>query len=330
MSPAPVVCLVGGELFLVRRELARLEAEVLAGGDPGLNREVFTAPDATPGQVVAAAQTLPFLGGRRLVVARDAHRWPAAAWDPLVAYLERPNPSTCLVIVAETIDRRTKAGKRLLEAAEVIPCERPKEAEVPRWVERLAKEEGLRLDARVAAALALRVGPDLEQLHQEVQKLRAFAGDGGAVGLDDLERLVGDNREASVFALCDALGLRKLGDAVGALRSLLGMGEPPVRLLYMIVRHFRHLWMARELLDRGGRVSRSEAAKALGAHPFVAAKALEQARGWREPELRRVFLDLVRADLALKTGGGPEVLEALALGLCGRGETQAIRRGRGR
>ncbi len=319
MSAEPVVCVLGEEPYLVRQALAELERAALEGGDPGLNREVFTAPEAEPGAVVSAAQTLPFLGGRRLVVVRDAHRWPASAWDPILAYLERPNPSTCLVLVAQSVDRRTRAGKALLAKTRVIRCDKPRDAEVPRWAERMAREAGLRLDPRLTAALALRVGPDLEQLHQEIDKLRAFAGEDGRVTLEDLERLVGDNREATVFALCDALGTRDLAGAMAALRSLLGIGEPPVRLLYMIVRHFRHLWMARDLLDRGGRVDRKAAAAALGVHPFVAAKALDQARGWEEEALRDAFARFLRADLGLKSGGGTEVLEALVLALCGGG-----------
>ncbi len=329
MSAAPVVCLLGDEPFLVGRALAALEAEVLAGAaDPGLGRELFTAPAATAASVRSAAETLPLLGGRKLVVVRDAHRWSADQWKPLLPYLASPNPSTCLVLVAEKIDRRLKAGKAVLAAAEVVRCDRPRDAELAGWVRRLAEEQGLRLDPRVVQSLVLRVGPDLQLLAQEVDKLRSFAGDGGAVTLDDVEALVGESRATTVFALCDALGERNMDKAVGALRRLLALGEPPVRLLYMIARHFRHLRAARDLADGPGRVGPKQAAKALGVPPFVAANALKQAGNWSRDDLNGVLLRLVRADLALKSGGGRELLDQLVIGLC-RPQTKRPGRGRG-
>ncbi len=316
MKAAPLVYIYGDEPHRIDQALARVEAEALSGGEAGLNREVFTAPEADPAQVLNAARTVPFLAAKRLLIVRNAHRWPAEAWKTLLPYLESPSPSTCLVFVAERLDRRTKAGKLLASRARLVACQRPREAELPGLAEGMARELGLRLDPRLIQALVLRVGPDLGLLHHELDKLRAFAGEGGRLTLEDVEELVGESRTTTVFALCDALGQRRLAEAVGALRRLLGLGEPPVRLLYMIVRHFRHLWMARELLDKGGRVDRKAAASALGVHPFVAGKALEQARGWPQGELREAFARFLRADLVLKRGGGPEVLESLVTHLC--------------
>ena len=316
MTAAPLVYIYGDEPYRIDRALARVEAETLSGGEAGLNREVFTAPEADPAQVLNAARTVPFLSSRRLLIVRNAHRWPAEAWKTLLPYLESPSPSTCLVFVAERLDRRTKAGKLLASKARLVACQRPRQAELPGLAEDMARELGLRLDPRLIQALVLRVGPDLGLLHHELDKLRAFAGEGGRLTLEDVEELVGESRTTTVFVLCDALGQRRLAEAVGALRRLLGLGEPPVRLLYMIVRHFRHLWMARELLDKGGRVDRKAVASALGAHPFVAGKALDQARAWPQGELREAFARFLRADLVLKRGGGPEVLESLVTHLC--------------
>ncbi len=312
----PLVVIHGADAFRIRQALAEVEAEALAGADPSVNRQVFTAPDADPAEVVNAARTLPFLAGRRLVVVKDAHRWNADAWNRILPYLEHPNPSTCLVFVAEKLDRRSKAGRLLAERARVVACDPPRESELPAWIARAARQAGLRLGPEVVQALILRAGTDLELLSQEIEKLRAFAGEGGRVGLDDLERLVGESRTVSVFALCDALGLRDLAGALRALRRLLGLGEPPVRLLYMLARHVRLLWIAREALDRPGRPDPRAVAGDLGVPPFVARKLLDQARRWSVPGLRDALALLVRTDLALKTGSGPEALERLVIRLC--------------
>ncbi|GAB4268651.1 MAG: DNA polymerase III subunit delta [Deferrisomatales bacterium] len=329
MSEAPVVYLYGDETFLIDRALGELEAETLGGGDPRLNREVFEAPEASAAQVVAAARTAAFLGARRLVVVKNADRWSAEAWKPLLPYLESPNPGTCLVFVAQGLDRRSKAGKLLAKTARVVECRRPREQELAGWARRLAREAGLELEPAVLAALVGRIEPDLQLLSREIEKLRAFAGADGTVRQADLEQLVGESRGTTVFALCDALGEADLGGALRALRKLLALGEPPPRLLFMIVRHFRHLWRARELLDGGGRTDPKTAAAALGVPPFVARRVLGQARRWEAPRLARAFSGFLQADLALKSGGGSEVLDRLVLGLCGREDAKRPGNGRG-
>ncbi len=317
MKATPVVYIYGEEAFLVDRALAEVEAEALGEADPGLNREVFEAPGATPADVLAAARTLPFLGGRRLVLVRNADRWTADQWKTLLPYLKSPNPSTCLTFVAAQLDRRTSAAKLLVDVARLVVCERPKERDMAGWARRLAEDAGLRLSPPVLQSLVLRVGPDLQLLSREVEKLRLFAGQDGEVTEEDVENLVGETRGTTVFALCDALGHRDLARALGSLRRLLLLGEPPPRLLYMIVRHFRILWIGRELTERsGGRVDSRAAAKAMGIPPFVVSGTLEQARKWAAASLKGAFGLFVRADLALKTGGGDEVLEALVLELC--------------
>lgn len=324
-----MVCIWGEESFLVDRELAEVRAEALAGGDPGLNSQVFEAPGASPGEVRNAARTLPFLGTRRLVVVKAADRWSADQWKALLPYLESPSLTTCLVLLASQLDKRLASTKALLRTARVVECSRPRERDLPGWARRLAAEAGLRVEGPVLEALMLRVGPDLQLLSREIEKLRVFAGEGGRLTAEDVEALVGETRATTVFAFCDALGGRDLAGALRGLRRLLQLGEPAPRLLFMVVRHFRHLWIGRELLGKGGRPDPRAAASALGVPPFAAENVLRQARGWQEDELREVFRRLVRADLALKTGAGDEVLEALVLEVArGPNETRPVR-GRG-
>lgn len=328
MSAQPLVYIYGTDPLLIDRAWREVEAEALAGGDPSLNREVFEAPAAGAGDVAAAARTLPFLGGQRLVVVRDAHRWSADEWKPLLPYLEKPNSSTCLLFVAEQLDRRNKAGKLLAAHARLVECRSPKDHELPGWIQRLAKEAGLRLAPRIVEALTLRVGPDLQVLHQEIAKLRLVAAADGSVTEEDVESLVGENKGTTVFVFCDALGTRELSAALKGLRRLLQMGEPPVKLLFMVARHLRHLWIGWDMQQRG-RVDRGAAAKALGVPPFAVERLLTQAANWDAESLRGAYMETLRADLALKSGGGVEVLESLVLHLCAANTNARPGRSRG-
>jgi DNA polymerase-3 subunit delta len=182
----------------------------------------------------------------------------------------------------------------------------------------MAADAGLHLGARVSQSLVLRVGPDLQHLWREILKLQAYAGDDGRVSVDDVEALVGESRGASVFTFCDGLGERNLKKSMESLIKLLDLGEAPLKLLFMITRHFRILWKAWELREVNERVNPGQAAKVLGCPPFVAKRALEQARRWNEAELQAALALFMEADLQLKSGGATEVVQRLVIELCSR------------
>ena len=84
--------------------------------------------------------------------------------------------------------------------------------------------------------------------------------------------------------------------------------EDPHYAFVMVIRQFRLLLRAREVLDAG-----KNPLQALGVHPFVAGKVAEQARNFRLSDLERVYRRLMEIDLADKSGGSQ--LEATLVGL---------------
>jgi DNA polymerase-3 subunit delta len=71
----------------------------------------------------------------------------------------------------------------------------------------------------------------------------------------------------------------------------------------MVVRQFRLLLLAREVIDEHGGLA--EVQQALGAPEFVARKALEQARRFSLPTLEKIHHKLLEIDEAAKTGRMP-------------------------
>jgi DNA polymerase-3 subunit delta len=96
---APVLLLHGPEVFLVEEAVTRLTRTVCP--DPGLlamSREVLEAREAGAQGIVRAAETLPWGGPRRLVVARGVEVLGPKQAEPLIEYLRSPNPSTVLAL----------------------------------------------------------------------------------------------------------------------------------------------------------------------------------------------------------------------------------------
>jgi DNA polymerase-3 subunit delta len=71
----------------------------------------------------------------------------------------------------------------------------------------------------------------------------------------------------------------------------------------MIIRQFRLMLLAREVLDAGGGVP--EAMKALRSAEYPAKKAVAAARHFNMPRLEQIYHRLLEMDEAAKTGGMP-------------------------
>jgi DNA polymerase-3 subunit delta len=146
------------------------------------------------------------------------------------------------------------------------------------------------------------VGTDTRQAAQEITKLLTYVNWSRPVTAADVEALSPLTAEPDVFAMVDALAAGKIGRAQRLLHRLLE-AQDAFSTWGMIVRQFRLLLLAREVLDdRGGE---PEAVKAMGVPLFVARKALGQARGFTMPRLEAIYHKLLEIDEAAKTGRMP-------------------------
>ena len=89
-----------------------------------------------------------------------------------------------------------------------------------------------------------------------------------------------------------------------------------LRIIGMLNRQIRLLWLTKALLEKGGRVQ--DVMRKLGLNNFSAHSFVKQSGNWAFNELRNGFQQLYRVDGLLKSGSRPRpVLENLVLTLCG-------------
>lgn len=320
-DPVPrVVLLAGPEATLRQASLDELRERALEGGPRDFNEDVFDLAAGSTDVVALAStlRTLPVLARRRLVRVRGLASKRAAKFidGPLLAYLEDPAETTCLVLEAESVDRRLRWVKRVAQTGEVRDCTAPrKPQELRSWIEQRVRAAGKEPGSGMAAALLDRTGPDLDRLASEIEKLSVYAGEREALSPDDVAELTGDLRDFALYELTDAIGSRRLPEALGLLARLLGQGEAPLRLLGALGNHYRKLLRASECEP----FEPDEVRKRLSIHPYAARKLVEQARRFDSRRLRRCLDAVRRTDEALKGGVAlsPELaIEQLVLAVC--------------
>ncbi len=178
----------------------------------------------------------------------------------------------------------------------------PKRWEMPRWIESETKKLGGKIEPGAAARLSEMVGEDPRIAAQELGKLLTYVNYERPVSMLDVERVSITSAQGNVFELVDALGQGDGKKAQHVLHQLLEEAEA-FELWGMVIRQFRLLLQARELLDAGG--SALQVQKELGLHEFVAQKVTFQAKRFSLPALESIYHRLLEIDEGVKTSQVP-------------------------
>ncbi|MBV9264616.1 MAG: DNA polymerase III subunit delta [Acidobacteriaceae bacterium] len=241
--------------------------------------------------VLDDARSLSLFAANRVIWISSAElalprRLPSAAEEEEIAsgssgfslrdYLRDPTAGTVLVFECSRYDfsgdDRLKL-ERVQKFYSDIPVSvefRPLTPESSRFLaQQLAKHHGLKLAGAELAMLLDAVAGDANRLSAEIEKLSLFVEAGRAVTMDDLQLLVPNASQSTIFNLVNALGRR---DRAGALRSLdilIREGEYLPLALTFLSTQFRLALAAKE-----GRVNTPQQAQSLFAKLGV--------RVWRE------------------------------------------------
>jgi DNA polymerase-3 subunit delta len=173
---------------------------------------------------------------------------------------------------------------------------------MPGWIIAETKRQGGGIEPVAAARLAEMTGDDTRQAAQEITKLLTYVNYSHTVSIEEVEDVSIVTARVDVFQLVDAIGLQNGKLAQRLFHSLL-QEKDAFEVFGMIVRQFRLLIMARDVLDGGGTLQ--EVTEVLGQHPFVAEKAFNQARAFDMRTLDIVYHRLLAMDEAAKSGGMP-------------------------
>lgn len=310
MADEPTLQLIrGDDPILVGDEVRRAVTALVGDGDRGLLVDEYAGDDFELAAAVDAAQTLPFLTDRRIVVIRNLARFPKLDdLTALLTYLADPAPTSSLVLVWEPgLADKSRTGtvpKKLVDALTAVggavtntTLARP--ADRKNWVESQLADAGVRLDRDAKALVSDRLADDVERLAGLLATLEGAFGPGTQLGADDVAPYLGEAGSVPPWELTDAIDQGKIPLALDKLHRTLGAGDKHA-LQVMASLHGHYGRMVR--LDGAAVNGEKGAAELLGmkGSSFPARKALDQGRKLGTDRLRQAVHLLARADLDLR------------------------------
>lgn len=261
--------------------------------------------------LLAAIPAMALTESRRYLLADGVERWGGRQLEAVAEALEKLPPDVTVVLIARGKAPAPLAGAVKRANGEVHEFEAPKAREMPRALFGEAKRLGFRLEPRAARLLVDRMGANPLRLHNELERLALWAGDGGEVTAVDLEAMVADTSEAAVWALSDALLERDPGRALRIAERLIAQGENVTGLIYGLASRLRKACAAVEKLEKG--VPPKQVESSLGMHPYAAKQLVARLRDADLDDLRDATTAL--ADLEVWCRGGADYGDELALTL---------------
>jgi len=284
----------------------------------GRTVEAYDASVTGPETIVSACNSFSLFGEGPFVVLKDLDAWNAAQKAVIVDYLGDPAPGSDVILLGRKRGARERLFKAVQDSGEVHTFEQPTGKALLIWLVGHAKKLGLELPEDVAEDLANRCSGDKMRLLQEAEKLALYVGEGTATR-EDVAALCPPDVESNIFAFVDSLAAGERERALRSVEDLIGTGEPPLRLMFMIRRQCQLVARASALTGRGA--TQKEIASTLKVPPFVARKLDEQGRKLDAGDLERALVLIQDLESGLK--GGSDLSDELQVEMTVLGLSQA-------
>ena len=284
------------------------------------NIEIFYGGETDPEKIIGRARSLPFMAPSRLSIVRRCENYSKDRLNRFLPYIESPVETTCLIFISLKPDFKIKFYQTIKSAGKAVNFSALTESQAASWIKRMAAEIGLDIEDQACAYLQQIVGKSTRNLYGELEKLQ-LRHLNKTVGVNEVQALVIHSRMYTVFELMNLISLKRRSDALAVLNRFLEEEDKqsgPLRLIGMLNRQIRLLWLTKGIMEKGGRTG--EVSKKLGLPPFSAREFAKQSGLWSARELERGLSLLYRADGRLKSGSRPgPILETLLISLCSNG-----------
>lgn len=306
---APVILVSGQEQVLLKR-VQTYFSQLLSPDEQELNFSRYDLTETSLATVLDDAASMPFFGEWRLIIVKSPYFLTAETiktkikqpLDRLSDYLKNPQPSTKLIFWADydKLDHRKKITKQLLKQALVVDTNKVAENQLDRYLRHDSQQLQVEIEPRALSLLIQRVRADYTAAYQQLQQLALYVGQGKKITTAIVTQNVAQVIDDNVFDLVAATLNHQLSKALLIYQKLLENGSEPIALLALILGQVR-LLLQTKIYQRQG-LGQGQIAQELKVHPYRIQLALQQDRHFKLGQLKQMFNELVRLDLAIKSG----------------------------
>ncbi len=206
--------------------------------------------NADPGVLFAEYSSRSLMGGRRVIVVRDADN---NLTKHIKYLLENLKSDTLVVITSSSLNKKSSLvslGESSTEAA-VLACYEDRDEDIFATARSLFIENGLTINSEALQLLCSRLSNDRKSSLGEIEKLITYMGDKKNVTTEDVRTVIADQSASNSEDVCYYAAGGYADKAQAALQKLFNEGEEPVSITRALSYHFSRLLACKGFMEKG-------------------------------------------------------------------------------
>jgi len=316
----PVYFLHGEESYFIDELSNYIEQNVLDETEKGFNQTILYGRDTDLSSIIGLAKGFPMMGERQVVIVKEAQTLKELSKstgegsdevkekksssdktpNPLIAYLENPQPLTILVFCFKykKLDARSALSKVVAKKAVLFESKKLYDNKIPDWINSYLKDKKYSINPKAAILLAEYLGNDLSKIANEVGKLCINLPANSEINVDHIQQNIGISKDFNVFELQDALGKKDVlrTNQIVQYFAANPKENPLVMTNASLFNYFQKILLYHFVPDK----SRGSVASALGMNPFFVEGYERAARNYNTAKLKYIFGYLHECDARSK------------------------------
>ena len=319
----PIYFLSGEEAYYIDKVSDYIEKNVLDESEQEFNQTILYGKEVDMNAIISSAKRFPMMSDYQVVIVKEAQnlkelgkvggsdsdedvveespkKKSGSATNPLVAYLQHPQPSTILVFCYKykTLDKRSTVYKSLQKNHIFLETKKLYDNKIPEWITDFVEEHRYKISPKASFLLAESLGNDLSKISNEVEKLFINLKEGEEITLELVQDNIGISKEFNVFELQEAIAKKDILKANRIINyfSANEKEHPAVMTLSSLYGYFTKVLSYHFAPDK----SKFAVAQTLGVNPFFVDGYIKAAQNYNTSKLKAIFSYLKEYDLKTK------------------------------
>lgn len=286
---ANIYLLYGDEKYDLNNEVEKIK-KGFSNLEVGVNLFYVNADNVD--ELENITQGVTFFGSEKLIIIKDTKL------KFNVELLKDLDPDIKVVIIEDSVDKRTSEYKTLSKIAQVNEYKHPDEKQMTAYIIEILRKYGKKISYEDASYMQNVCGEDKTNIINELQKIVIYSENVDVIDKEMIDKVCSKTLNAKIFDVLDYIIGRKKQQAIIQLDNLLKQKESIIKIYIMLYKQYKQLYQIKLLKKKGEK----DIATVLGIHPFVVKKLLYCVDKYSEDELKNIIYAFDEYDQKTKNG----------------------------
>lgn len=326
-NPQRIYLFDGPENWLKERCIGEFEAKYITPETRDLNFVRYSGKNASAADINSTAQSLPFLGEKRIMVVDQTEEFSAAEQKIIAESISDLPKSTCLIFLYQgKAPLREPIPAQVMSKGAVVTFWTPFENQLPGWITGEVKRRGKTMTWDAARTLAESCS-GLQDISNELDKLILYIGNNAQISLTDVLNFGLPDSAGDYFELEEAIWHRNLPLALQQGELLDDLGKRGESIFPLFERVFRQIVLGHFYINEK-KMRFDEIFTLMRIRSVLQQRKFQSGlKLYNKDDSRSALRKVVQADFDLKTGKLPSsmAVSLLMVNVLGRKESLAFR-----